>query len=56
MHLMDRKIVTPGEAGIMRAAVGRNALALPVSAKDILRAAILRSMILQIFKSIEGDE
>jgi transcriptional regulator CtsR len=56
MHLLDRKLVTPNEARIMRAAVGRNALALPVSAKDILRAAVLRNMIVQIFKNAEGDE
>lgn len=56
MHLLDRKLVTPNEARIMRAAVGRNALALPVSAKDILRAAILRNMIVQIFKNAEGDD
>ena len=55
MHLLDRKLVTPNEARIMRAAVGRNALALPVSAKDILRAAVLRNMIVQIFKNAEGD-
>ena len=41
---------------LMRAAVGRNALALPVSAKDILRAAVLRNMIVQIFKNAEGDD
>ncbi len=56
MHLLDRKLVTPNEARLMRAAVGRNALALPVSAKDILRAAILRNMIVQIFKNAEGDD
>jgi transcriptional regulator CtsR len=56
MHLLDRKLVTPNEARIMRAAVGRNALALPVSAKDILRAAVLRNMIVQIFKNAEGDD
>ena len=55
MHLLDRKLVTPNEARLMRAAVGRNALALPVSAKDILRAAVLRNMIVQIFKNAEGD-
>jgi transcriptional regulator CtsR len=56
MHLLDRKLVTANEARIMRAAVGRNALALPVSAKDILRAAVLRNMIVQIFRNAEGDD
>ncbi len=56
MHLLDRKLVTPNEARIMRAAIGRNALALPVSAKDILRASVLRNMIIQIFKNAEGDD
>lgn len=55
-HLLDRKIVTTNEARLMRAAIGRNALALPVSAKDILRAAILRNMIVQAFKNAEGDD
>lgn len=52
-HIMERKIVTPNEARIMRAAVGRNSLALPVSAKDVLRASVLSNMIVQAFRNAE---
>ena len=53
-NLLDRKLVTTNEARLMRSAVGRNALALPVSAKDVLRAAVLSNMIVQVFKNAEG--
>lgn len=53
-HLLDRKIVTANEAKIMRAAIERNALALPVSAKDVLRAAVLKNMLEQVFRNLEG--
>ena len=55
-HLLDIKLISTNEARIMRAAVGRNALALPVSAKDVLRAAVLSNMIIQVFKNAEGAE
>ena len=54
--LRDRKIITPNEARIMRAAVARNALALPVSAKDVLRASVLRNMLEQVFRNREEGE
>ncbi len=46
-------LVTPNEAKLLRAAVGRNALALPVSAKDVLRAAVLKQMLVQVFRNYE---
>ena len=46
-------LVTANEAKLLRAAVGRNALALPVSAKDILRAAVLKEMLVQVFRNYE---
>lgn len=55
-HLADLKLVTPNEAALMRSAVSRNALALPVSAKDVLRAAVLRNMLIQVFRNIEGGD
>ena len=55
-HLLDRKLVTANEAKIMRAAVARNALALPVSAKDVLRASVLKNMLEQVFRNLEGGE
>ena len=53
-HLTDRKLVTGNEASLMRAAISRNALALPISAKDVLRAAVMRNMLVQVFRNIEG--
>ena len=53
-HLQDRKIVNGREASLMRAAVSRNALALPISAKDVLRAAVFRNMLQQVFRNLEG--
>ena len=55
-HLTDLKLVTATEAALMRSAVSRNALALPISAKDVLRAAVLRNMLIQVFRNIEGGE
>ncbi len=52
-NLVERKMVTSGEAGLLRAAVSRNALTLPVSAKDVLRAAVFRNMLVQVFKNLE---
>lgn len=54
-NLMERNIVTKNEALLMRSAVGRNALALPVSAKDVLRASVLSNMIVQAFKNAEEE-
>lgn len=53
-HLTDSKLVTQNEAALLRAAVSRSALALPISAKDVLRAAVLRNMLVQVFRNIEG--
>ena len=40
----------------MKAGVSRNALALPISAKDVLRAAVFRNMLVQVFKNIEEEK
>lgn len=53
VNLMERNIINRKEALLMRAAVGRNALALPVSAKDVLRASVLSNMVIQAFKNAE---
>lgn len=52
-QMLTSKLVTAREAKLMRAAVGRNALALPVSAKDVLRAAVLKSLLVQAFRNLE---
>jgi len=53
--LFERKLVTKKEALLMKAAVAKNALALPVSAKNILRAAVLKNMLQQVFRSFEEE-
>ena len=52
-NLMERNIVTRKEALLMRSAVESNALALPVSTKDVLRASVLSNMVIQAFKNAE---
>ena len=54
-NLQERNMVTGKEAALMRSAVSRNALALPISAKDVLRAAVFRNMLVQVFKNLEED-
>ena len=55
-HLLEQKIVTLNEARIMRSAVNESALTLPVSAKDALRAGVMRNMLIQVFRNAEGGE
>lgn len=52
-QLLERGLVTRSEALLMRAAVERNALVLPISAKDVLRAAVLRNMLVRVFRNLE---
>lgn len=52
-NLRELKLVTPREAALMRAAIARSALALPISAKDVLRAAVLRNLLTQVFRNLE---
>ncbi len=54
-HLFERKLVTRREALLMRSAVARNTLALPISAKDVLRAAVLKGMLVQVFRNLEEE-
>ena len=52
-NLAERSMVTSHEAALMRSAISRNALTLPISAKDVLRAAVFRNMLIQVFKNLE---
>jgi transcriptional regulator CtsR len=54
--VLERGIITPREGRLMCAATKHAALALPVSAKDVLRASILRNMLVQAFRNSEGGE
>ena len=53
MH--ERKLITRREALLMRSAVAKNALQLPVSSKDVLRASVLRNLLAQVFRNLEED-
>lgn len=56
-HLQDIRLITAREAGLMRSAIEQKALALPVSAKDVLRASVLNNMLKQVFRNeAEGDD
>ena len=56
MNLYEHRLITKNEMAIMRAGISRNALALPVSAKDVLRAAVFRNMLIQVFRNNEEGE
>lgn len=49
-RLLERELVTEGEAAMMNAALSPQALSLPLSAemKDALRARILKNMLLEV--------
>ena len=53
--LYERQLITRNEAMLIKSAVSKNALALPVSAKNILRAAVLKNMLQQVFRNLEED-
>ncbi len=53
--MLQQLAITPGQARIMRAAVSGAAIALPINIKDVLRAAILRNMLLAIAQG-QGEE
>ena len=55
-NLTEREMITEREAALMRSAISRNALALPISAKDVLRAAVFRNMLIQVFKNHEEEK
>jgi len=52
-QLLTSRLITEREAKLMKAAAGKNALALPVSAKDVLRASVMREMLVQVFRNYE---
>jgi len=51
-HILDLRLVTRREALIMRSALAVSAMPLPPGAKDVLRAAVLRSMLEQVFRNV----
>ena len=55
-QLHEREIVTPDEAALMNAAISQQALSLPLTTdmKNILRAKILRSMLMEIARKVKS--
>ena len=54
--ILERGIITPREGRLMLAATKHAAMALPVNAKNVLRASILRNMLIQAFRNYEGGD
>ena len=54
LQLYEQKLITKNEASLMVSATSKNALALPVNAKDVLRASVLTNMLTQVFRNLEG--
>lgn len=48
--LLERGIIGEDQAGIMLAAISDNAINLPISAKDMLRAGIMKSMLTSLMR------
>ena len=55
-QMKENGTVTAGEASIMKAAVSRIAMALPVVAKDVLRASVLKNMLKQVYANLREEE
>ena len=55
-HVLEMHLVTTNEALIMRSAITQSALGLPVSAKNMLRAAVLSSMLKQVFRNAQRED
>ena len=53
-QLLSLGLITDSEAGLMVAATGNGALAIPLSTKDVLRASVLRALLVQVFRKAEG--
>lgn len=49
-RLLEEELVTPREAAIIKACLGRNVLRIGMPARDQLRANILKSILVVIFK------
>ncbi len=52
-NLAEKGMVTGNEAALIRSAIARSALSLPVSSKNVLRAAVFRNMLIQVFRNYE---
>lgn len=53
LRLYDLGLITAREADILQSAVSCEAISLPISAKDMLRASILKNCVLTVFKNLK---
>ncbi len=56
LRLYELKLVSANEARLMQAAICTEALSLPLSSKDALRASVLKNIVIQAFKNIREGE
>ncbi|MBQ3668303.1 MAG: CtsR family transcriptional regulator [Clostridia bacterium] len=56
LRLYELKLVSANEARLMQAAVSQDAINIPISSKDALRASVLKSVIVQAFKNLREGE
>lgn len=56
LRLYELKLVSANEARLMQAAVNQDAINIPISSKDALRASVLKSVIVQAFKNLREGE
>jgi len=50
-YLLDEKLITGREAGLMTAAVSRKVLKISLPARDQLRSCILKAMIIAVLRN-----
>ncbi len=55
-QMLQLALITRREAGLMAAATADASLAIPLNTKDILRASVLRSLLIQAFRDMEGGD
>ena len=52
LRLYELHVVDVNEARLMQAAVSAEAISLPISSKDMIRASVLKSLVVQAFKNM----
>ncbi len=53
-HLVDRRLITDREANIVKSMVSNKALNNPINIDDVLRANIIRQLIIELMKKTEN--
>ncbi len=55
-RLETDEVLAPREADVLRAALSRDVLVLPLPDRDVIRARILRAMLVAVFAHLESDD